>query len=197
MVREGDPLAPFLFILDVEALHVTMEEAKQKGIFLGIKLPNSGPEISHLQYADDATFFGQWSLNNVQNLVRILRCFEHSSGLKVNLEKSKLFGFATPAADLHLVARRLHCQIGALPLIYLGLPVGAQMSRPVHWYPILHKFRSKLSKWKASTLYYGGMLTLCKSVLSSLGMYFFSLAKAPIKVIKEPEKMRMRFFLGQ
>lgn len=57
-VRQGDPLAPFLFLIDVEGLNIAMQEAKRKGVFHGLKLPNQGPTISNLHYADDALFIG-------------------------------------------------------------------------------------------------------------------------------------------
>ena len=40
----------------------------------------------------------------------------------------------------------------------------------------------------------GGKLTLCKSVLGSLGLYWFSLFKAPKKILSEMENIRRRFF---
>lgn len=70
------------------------------------------------------------------------------------------------------------------------------MGRAVHWSPIVEKFKSKLSRWKASTLSFGGRLTLCKAVLGALGTYLFSLYKAPDKVLKELERIRMKFFWG-
>lgn len=48
--------------------------------------------ISHLFYADDALFVGEWSRSNLKNLARILKYFHVSSGLKVNFYKSKVFG---------------------------------------------------------------------------------------------------------
>ncbi|GJU20086.1 hypothetical protein Tco_1153428 [Tanacetum coccineum] len=50
--------------------------------------------------------------------------------------------------------------------------------------------------WKAKTLSFGGRLTLIKSVLDSLGVYYFSSFKAPISVINKLETIRRRFFLG-
>ncbi|KAJ9562377.1 hypothetical protein OSB04_007537 [Centaurea solstitialis] len=60
----------------------------------------------------------------------------------------------------------------------------------------LSRFKSKLSRWKAKTLLIGGRLCLCKSVLGSLGIYLFSLYKAPMKVINILESLRCRFFWG-
>lgn len=67
-VRQGDPLSPFLFIIAAEGLHIAMKEAEEKSIFKGLQLPNHGPVISHLQYADDVIFMGSWSSENVKNL---------------------------------------------------------------------------------------------------------------------------------
>lgn len=65
-VRQGDSLSPFLFILVAEGLSIAIEEAKEKSIFQGIQLPNNGPSLSHLQYADDAIFLGSWLMPNAQ-----------------------------------------------------------------------------------------------------------------------------------
>nr|KAJ0209562.1 hypothetical protein LSAT_V11C400208020 [Lactuca sativa] len=195
-IRQGDPLSPFLFIIAVEGLHIALESAKENGIFKGIRLPHRGPVISHLQYADDVIFMGSWSTENMKNLIRILRCFELSSGLKINMSKSKLYGFGVQNCELELVAHSFNCSIGSLPFTYLRLPVGASMAQVTHWKPIIEKFQAKLSRWKASTLSFGGRLTLCKVVLCSLGSFYFSIYKAPAKVIKSLERIRMRFFSG-
>nr|KAJ0200540.1 hypothetical protein LSAT_V11C600316150 [Lactuca sativa] len=196
-IRQGDPLSPFLCIIAAEGLHIAMEMAKEKGNFEGIQLPHQGPIISHLQYVHDTIFMGSWSIENAKNLIRILRCFEFSSGLKVNMSKSKLFGFGIQTCELELGARSFNCSVCSLSFIYLGLPIGASMGRTVHWNRIIEKFQARLSKWKASTLSFDGRLTLCKAVLNSLISFYFSLYKAPVKFIKTLEKIRMRFFLGR
>ncbi|GJX44734.1 putative RNA-directed DNA polymerase, eukaryota, reverse transcriptase zinc-binding domain protein [Tanacetum coccineum] len=91
-LRQGDPVLPFLFIIAAEALHVTIEEAKAKRLFEGVKVGDNSVDLSHLQFADDALLLGKWSLDNARNLCRILRCFNMASGLKVNFSKSKFFG---------------------------------------------------------------------------------------------------------
>ncbi|GJY38763.1 reverse transcriptase domain, reverse transcriptase zinc-binding domain protein [Tanacetum coccineum] len=106
------------------------------------------------------------------------------SGLKVNLDKSRLFGVGVPDSDVSLVASSLGCTHGILPLIYLGLPVGRRMRFSEGWEGIIDRFHDRLSLWKAKTLSVGGRLTLIKYVLGSLPVYYLSLLKAPSNVLK-------------
>ncbi|GJR43314.1 RNA-directed DNA polymerase, eukaryota [Tanacetum coccineum] len=43
--------------------------------------------ISHLFYADDAVFVGEWSDDNLTRIMQVLHCFSLSSGLKINVKK--------------------------------------------------------------------------------------------------------------
>ncbi|KAJ9559670.1 hypothetical protein OSB04_004830 [Centaurea solstitialis] len=195
-LRQGDPLAPFLFLIVAENLNVLMEEACEKGVFEGLRIGNEGVMISHLQYADDVIFFGKWSKVNLKNLIKILECFRLLSGLKINLRKSKLFGMGINEQEVRDWAREMGCEGGILPFVYLGLPVGASMSNIKNWAPVVEKVKKKLGSWKAKWISFGGRLTLVKSVLGSLSLYFLSLFRAPRGVIGELEKIRNRFFWG-
>nr|GEZ18872.1 RNA-directed DNA polymerase, eukaryota [Tanacetum cinerariifolium] len=64
-LKQGDPLAPYLFILIMESLHLSFNRVVAEGLFKGIQLP--GPIVlSHLFYADDAIFIGEWSDGNLK-----------------------------------------------------------------------------------------------------------------------------------
>ncbi|GJU62549.1 reverse transcriptase domain-containing protein [Tanacetum coccineum] len=195
-LRQGDPLYPFLFILAVEALNVILIEAKNKNKFHGIEVGKDKTYISHLQFADDALIMGEWSLTNAKNLSRILTCFHLASGLKVNFNKSKLFGVGVTPLEVNSIALSIGCQPSQFPCIYLGLPIGANMSRCANWSPLIDRFLKRLSRWKSKTLSFGGRLTLIKSVLGGLGVYYLSTFKAPKKIIDKLESIRRNFFWG-
>ena len=195
-VRQGDPLSPFLFIIAMEGLNVAMKAAQDKGLYKGVSIPNCDHTLSHLFYADDTLFFGDWSKENIRNLARILRCFHLASGLKVNFTKSKVFGIGVNLEETMDWAGILGCVSGSLPFHYLGVLVGANMNRTKNWQPIIDRFQSKLSSWKSKTLSFGGRLTLIKSVMGNLPNYFFSLFKAPQGVIDKLESIRRRFLWG-
>ncbi|KAJ0641962.1 putative RNA-directed DNA polymerase [Helianthus annuus] len=195
-LRQGDPLSPFLFVLAMEALTGVMKKACEIGVFKGLRFTPDGTSVSHFLYADDVIFVGEWSLNNLVNLKRLLRCFHISSGLKVNLKKSSLYGVGIEDTHVQLMANMLGCERGSFPFKYLGLQVGANMNLIKNWDPVVETFQKRLSLWKAKTISFGGRITLVSSVLNALPTYYFSLYKAPLGVIKKLEKLRREFLWG-
>ncbi|XP_071727074.1 uncharacterized mitochondrial protein AtMg01250-like [Rutidosis leptorrhynchoides] len=159
-VRQGDPLSPFLFIIAAEGLNWLAKTAVSNNLLRGVEIGTNKVHISHLQYADDTIFFGSWSLDNFQNLMKLLKCFELCSGLKVNYSKSNLFGVNVCASDVNEMACFFGCKVGTFPFIYLGLPIGSKMKKSSSWKPVIDKFEKRLSDWKACTMSFGGRLTL-------------------------------------
>ncbi|KAJ0805636.1 putative RNA-directed DNA polymerase [Helianthus annuus] len=195
-LRQGDPLSPFLFLVVMEALSVILVNAKNEGILKGISIPNNGPNISHLLYADDAIVMGEWSRSEIVNVVRTLRCFFICSGLKINIEKSYLFGIGVGSGEIEEMANLLGCKHDSPPFKFLGLKVGANMNRISNWQPVIESFRARLAKWKSHLLSIGGRVVLIKSVMESLPTYYFSLYKAPKKIISDLEAMIKKFLWG-
>ncbi|XP_022004091.1 uncharacterized protein LOC110901585 [Helianthus annuus] len=172
-MRQGDPISPFLFVIVVEALSCMIRKACDLGLLKGVTLPNDGPNVSHLFYADDAIIMGEWSKENILNVVRILKCFYACSGLHINFVKSNLFGLGLNMGEVDVMAEVVGCRAAALPFKYLGLTIGANMNLISNWRPVFDIFEKRLALWKASFLYIGGRVTLIRSVLESLPTYFF------------------------
>ncbi|GKD73006.1 hypothetical protein Tco_1331288, partial [Tanacetum coccineum] len=53
-----------------EGLNAIMNETVEKGIFRGVKVGTNQVTVSHLQYADDTIFFGEWNKENAKSLMR-------------------------------------------------------------------------------------------------------------------------------
>ncbi|GJY38186.1 RNA-directed DNA polymerase, eukaryota [Tanacetum coccineum] len=64
-LKQGDPLSPFLFILVMESLHLSFQRVVDAGLFQGINIGEGLVNISHMFYADDAIFVGQWCDRNI------------------------------------------------------------------------------------------------------------------------------------
>ncbi|GJR73861.1 reverse transcriptase domain, reverse transcriptase zinc-binding domain protein [Tanacetum coccineum] len=126
-----------------EGLNAIVSEAVDKGVFKGVKIGRNNVVVSHLQYADDTIFFGEWNKENAKVLMCILKCFEEVSGLRVNYNKSKLFGVGVSEAQLRDMARWMKCGVGDFPFTYLGLPIGDNMRRVGAWNLVVEKFKNR------------------------------------------------------
>ncbi|GJU95642.1 RNA-directed DNA polymerase, eukaryota [Tanacetum coccineum] len=196
-LRQRDPLSPFLFILVMESLHVSFQQLIDRRLFTPIVVGKDNVvPISHLLYVDDVMFIGKWSSENVNVLMMMLHWFFLASGLKINVQKSSLYGVGVRPSEVHSMAECYGCLANNLPFTYLGVKVGANMSRVNSWNEVVQKVTNKLSTWKAKTLSVGGRLILIKSVLGVIPTYYMSMFKVPEGVLSHLESLRNSFFLG-
>nr|GEY74874.1 RNA-directed DNA polymerase, eukaryota, reverse transcriptase zinc-binding domain protein [Tanacetum cinerariifolium] len=154
--KEGDNNVSMVPDSVTEDANVEAEEKEDGGMFNGIKI-NSSMTLSHMFYADDVIFMGQWSKRNIDILMYMLKCFERASGLSINLSKSKLMWLAVSIEKVEEVTRHIGCGILNTPFSFFGSKVGGYMSRIKSWDEVIKKKMVKrLSKWKMKTLSIGG-----------------------------------------
>ncbi|GJS87527.1 reverse transcriptase domain-containing protein [Tanacetum coccineum] len=103
-------------------------------------------------------------------------------------------GVGVPLSRVEDMASSLGCTIMENKFRYLGVMVGAGMTRHKAWDDVVLKLQSRLSKWKAKTLSIGGRLTLLKSVLDASPLYNMSIFKVPKGVIKLEDGVRTEEF---
>nr|GEU53215.1 RNA-directed DNA polymerase, eukaryota, reverse transcriptase zinc-binding domain protein [Tanacetum cinerariifolium] len=156
-LKQGDPLAPFIFILVMKSLHLSFNRVVDAVLLQGIVL-NSSLRLSHLFFADDVVFMGQWNSETIDTIIYVLKCFQRASGLSINVSKGKLMGIAMKDVYVHHAANRLGCGILRTPFTYLGSRVGGNMSRIC------------------------SRLTLLKAVLGFMSIYHMFIFKVPMKV---------------
>ena len=87
----------------------------------------------------------------------------------------------------------LECETSFLPLKDLGLPLGAHFKTKSSWDGIVEKFERRLASWKRMYLSKGGRVTLTKSTISNLHMYFLSLFSIPATMTNHIEKIQQDF----
>jgi len=146
-LKQGDPLAPFLFLLVAEGFSGLMRNAVDRNLFEGFTFGNSDLVVSHLQYADDTLCIGKPMVENLWALKALLRGFEMVSDLKINFFKSSLIGVNVASDFMDLACNFLNCSEGSIPFKYLGLPVGANPGRMSTWDPLVESISRKLNSW--------------------------------------------------
>ena len=81
--RQGDPLAPYLFILIIEMLATVVRENNDiKRVIIG------DMEVKQCLYADDTTYFLK-DITSFQHIMKVLNQFSKFTSLKVNYDKSE------------------------------------------------------------------------------------------------------------
>ncbi|GKV32830.1 hypothetical protein SLEP1_g41400 [Rubroshorea leprosula] len=169
-IRQGDPLSPFLFLIVAEGLNGLMSTAVEKELYKGVRIGNGATMVSQLQFADDTTFFGEATEDNIKVVKCIMRIFEMASGLKINFGKSQLMGVEVDNDWKDRMACILCCKKGKFPFKYLGVPIGGNHRR--------------------------GRIMLINSVLSNLPVFMMLIYRIPSGILKSIDKMRRNFLWG-
>lgn len=110
----------------------------------------------------------------------------------MNLSKSQLIAIGE-VPNIVVLAADLGCQVGFLPIRYLGLALGTSFKNRSTWHPMIDKMRKKLAGWKANYLSRGGRITLIKATLASIPIYFLSLFVIPSQAALQLEKIQRDF----
>lgn len=77
--------------------------------------------MSCFYYVNDMVLVGIPSVENLLTVKAIVRYFELTSGLKVNIAKSYLYGVSVGRSFLDRIYEYLHCKVGSPPFKYLGI----------------------------------------------------------------------------
>ncbi|GKC82898.1 RNA-directed DNA polymerase, eukaryota [Tanacetum coccineum] len=139
----------------MESLHLSFNNMVNAGLYNDIMIDES-LNLSHLFYADDVIFVGKWNSSNLSTIVNVLKWFYLASGLKINLNKSKLMGIGISHDVVASAAKPIGCSILHTPFNYLGVKVGGITSR--------------LSSWELKSLSIGGRL-LSSNLFGALYRY--------------------------
>ena len=198
VLRQGDPLSPYLFVMGMEILDVLIRRVVEGGYLTGCNIrggSRTSLNISHLFFADDTVVFCEANKDQVSHLSWILIWFEAASGLRINLAKSEIIPVGEVEEILEMAAE-LGCRVGSLPSQYLGLPLGVPNRASSMWDGVEEKVRRRLALWKRQYISKGGRITLIKSTLASMPIYQMSIFRMPKSVAKRVEKTQRDFLWG-
>ena len=95
--------------------------------------------MSHLQFADDTILFANPREEELQTLKSLLLVFGQISGLKVNLDKSNIYGINLDQNHLSRLVELLDCKASSWLILYLGLPLGGNPTACGFWDPVIER----------------------------------------------------------
>jgi hypothetical protein len=170
-LRQGDPLSPVLFNLVTDTLSALMSRAAGRGYIRGVVIHLISEGITHVQYANDTILMVEGDDNSIIHMKFILYCFEWLSGLKINYHKSEALAFGMDEEESRRVANLLNCQLGELPMKYLGIPLNDSSLGMGAFSGMVDKVAKRIPPWKGKNSSSGGRLILSNSCLASLPMY--------------------------
>jgi hypothetical protein len=122
-LRQGDPLSPVLSNLVADTLFTLISRAAERGFIKGVMTHLIPEGITYVQYADDTILIVESDGNSIIHMKFILYYFEWLLGLKINYHKNEAFTFGMDEEASRRVANMLNCQLGELPMKYLGIPL--------------------------------------------------------------------------
>ena len=171
--KQGDPIAPYLFIICGQILSLLMTHNKD---ISGITI--DGNEFILTQFADDTTLFLDGSQESLQAALNILEIYGSISGLKVNTEKTKLVWLGPKRATLEKLDVSTPLEWGTTEFVLLGLEFSVYSNRMVemNYNKAFEKIERNIRQWKRRYLTPLGKITVIKTLfLSKLNHLFLSL----------------------
>ena len=163
-VRQGCPLSVYLFLLVVELLATHIRQDKTIN---GITLKSSELKIS--QMADDTTIFLK-SATSIPPLLATLNKFALYSGLKTNVDKTKLYAIG----KMNLRKTNLHglkLDKGNICLLGLVITDDPKINLHLNIEPKLKLMANILRMWSQRDLSLKGKICVINSLIMSLFIY--------------------------
>jgi hypothetical protein len=175
-LRLGCPLSPYLFVIAINELSLSLQEALTATNLRGVTLGEGAPPIHSLLFADDLILCGAATLQEAQAIHTILYDFCHQSGQTPNLNKSSIFFSCNVSDQVRNQIRTIFPVGNLIPnTMHLGHPmIFSHKDRNRAYNFIYSKFHAKFGTIKANKLNHADRLQYIKSVLSSIPVYYMS-----------------------
>lgn len=159
-LRQEDPLSPFLFIVEMEALNRMLVKVREHNLFqdLSVGKGDVREEVTHFFFTDDVLLFCEPEKKALLSIRCVLMGFQVVLRLNINLTKLELVRLVG-AKDQEGLARVLWCNVTKLSIKYLGMPLGANYKDSKTWEPMINRFEQRLA---------GGKRAYCQKVEDSL-----------------------------
>ncbi|CAI5458357.1 unnamed protein product [Closterium sp. Yama58-4] len=185
-VRQGCPLAPYLFLCAVEPL---CQEAQRRQ--LGMDIGGAG-KLTYLGYADDTTFLlkGRAQLDAAGEL---LRDFEQMSRLAANCDKTVVMPLGKQRDEQPPAASPFKWAARDEPERLLGVWITSSGDAKPSWRKALRRMETELKKWEEKYLTTTARVAVINAYVMPIALFQAQVASAgPGFILWSAELMQMR-----
>lgn len=148
-LQQGDPIAPYLYLLCAKSLSTPFSDAKCARHIHGIKVSKGNAPIFHLFFADGSLIFYHATLDEWQQVKQVLHTYEQSLSQSINHHKSSIFfsSSTNKATRAQLVQEVGVTECSSLER-YLGLPALMSHAKLSTFNSIKDKVWICVNNWK-------------------------------------------------
>ena len=181
-VRQGCPVAPYLFLLTVDVLGQMLQHHANQ--VKGLKLPDN-TTITNQMFADDTLLFLDGTRDNMDRALTVINRFGAASGAKLNLHKSiGLWLAPTERGWQWGEAAGLKWLLPGEVTWYLGYPFGFRVPQQEKDSKMLSQIRKHLFKWSSQKLSLAWRIMIANQVILSSIWYLASCTDLSSKALK-------------
>jgi exonuclease III len=171
-VRQGCPLAPYLFLLTVDVLGQMLQHPGND--VKGLRLPDDST-ITNQMFADDTLLLLDGTPDNLNKAIEVIKRFGAASGAKLNLHKSiGVWVSHTPRTWNWGEDEGLKWLMPGEVTKYLGYPFGINITQQEKDNKMLNQVRKHLHRWACNKLSLAGRIMVSNQVILSSIWYFAS-----------------------
>lgn len=181
-VRQGCPLAPYLFLLMVDVLGQMLQHPDCR--VQGLRLPDN-TTITNQMFADDTLLLLDGTRENLDRALTVINRFSAASGAKLNLHKSIGLWLAPGPREWQWgeEAGLKWLEKGEVTR-YLGYPFGIDIPQKEKDAKMLSQIRKHLLSWSANKLSLAGRIMVSNQVVLSSIWYLASCTDLSGKSLK-------------
>ncbi|GJV73433.1 hypothetical protein Tco_1493428 [Tanacetum coccineum] len=193
-LRQGDPLSPYIFTLVMEILTLILQRRVRSSDAFRYHKHCEELNIINVCFADDLFLFARGDVDSETVIMDSLNEFKVISGLVPSIPKSTAF-FCNVLNHVKIgILNVMPFSEGKLLVKHLGVPLLSSRLLNRDCKILVEKVKNRIEDWKNKSLSFAGRLQLCKSVISSMQVYWASVLILPKGFIYDIQQL-IRCFL--
>ncbi|MCO5573426.1 hypothetical protein L7F22_027197 [Adiantum nelumboides] len=193
-VRQGCPLAPYLFLLVAETMSdfIRAQQPALRGLLMPVA---DGPDLIDQEYADDTLLFLHHSHDVLDAIQYALEVFCVASGARISWDKS--YGILAGSDDIPTWGPGDFTWLGPGETCrYLGFQVGLDVTPEQQFSPVMQSMRRKLCYWSTQHLSLAGRALVANQVLLASAWYVASCWTLYGGVMRQLRQLIRNFLYG-